>query len=335
MASPSQSSALTVLERQLEPLAPRFQAALAGMMPVERLIRTVMVSVERLPALLDCDRQSVLMAAMSAACLGLEVDGVTGQAYLIPFKGRAQLVIGYKGMNTLAARGGFTITGDVVREGDTFEFEKGSSAYVRHVPSFGNQGRIVAAWAVATHRDRPPIVEVMGVDEIMAVKGKSPGARRSDSPWNDPSIGFPAMAAKTVKRRLGRSLPLSTMQLAARLDEAHEEQGKPAWITPDRGLEIDGQAERAGVYEDSPTPSAGALTGPADAPPDLTDAERDRILEDARDKSSDGAAVFNAWRKTLSPAQNAVLDPIKGELSQRMKAAKERAEKAAPAEVSA
>jgi RecT family len=32
---------------------------------------------------------------MSAACLGLEVDGVTGQAYLLPFKGKAQLVIGY------------------------------------------------------------------------------------------------------------------------------------------------------------------------------------------------------------------------------------------------
>ena len=41
----------------------------------------------------------------------LEVDGVTGQAFLIPFKGRAQLVIGYKGFNTLAARSGLTVTG--------------------------------------------------------------------------------------------------------------------------------------------------------------------------------------------------------------------------------
>jgi recombination protein RecT len=86
---------LVVFEKQLQPLAPRFAQVLGATMPVERLMRTVMISVERLPRLLDCDRQSLFNAAMSAACLGLEVDGVTGQAYLLPFKGKAQLVIGY------------------------------------------------------------------------------------------------------------------------------------------------------------------------------------------------------------------------------------------------
>jgi phage RecT family recombinase len=76
---------------------------------------------------------------MSAACLGLEVDGVTGQAYLIPFKGRAQLVVGYKGYNTLAARSGITITGAVVREGDEFDYQLGSAAFVRHKPK-GSKG---------------------------------------------------------------------------------------------------------------------------------------------------------------------------------------------------
>ena len=71
MTAPSTNTALVALEEQLTPLAPRFEAALAGMMPVQRLIRTVMVSVERLPKLLECDRQSIFMAAMSAACLGL------------------------------------------------------------------------------------------------------------------------------------------------------------------------------------------------------------------------------------------------------------------------
>jgi recombination protein RecT len=96
--------------------------------PVERLMQTIMISCERLPALLKCDRQSLFNSAMSAAVLGLEVDGVTGQAYLIPFAGKAQLVIGYKGFNTLAARSGITITGAVVREGDEFDYELGSAA---------------------------------------------------------------------------------------------------------------------------------------------------------------------------------------------------------------
>jgi len=226
------------LETQLRPLAPHFAQVLGRTMPVERLMRTVMISVERLPMLLTCDRQSIFNAAMSAACLGLEVDGVTGQAYLIPFKGRAQLVIGYKGYTTLAARSGITITGNVVREGDEFDYQLGTAAFVRHKPK-GSKGRITHAWACAQSLDRPAVVEVLDIDELMAVKAKSPGAKRSDSPWNDPSIGFPAMCQKTAKRRLARSMPLNVMQQAARMDEAVDEQGASAWISPDKGVVID------------------------------------------------------------------------------------------------
>src|SRR5260221_9458765 len=115
----SVASELVLFENTLKPLAPRFEQALAGAIPVERLMRSIMVSVERNPALLTkADRQSLLNASMSAACLALEVDGITGQAFFVPFAGKAQLIIGYKGMNTLAARSGLTVQGEVVREGD-------------------------------------------------------------------------------------------------------------------------------------------------------------------------------------------------------------------------
>lgn len=301
MNAPSQNTALVALERQLEPLSSRFAAALAGAMPVERLIRTVMVSVERLPALLTCDRQSIMMAAMSAACLGLEVDGVTGQAFLIPFKGRAQLVIGYKGFNTLAARSGITITGGVVREGDSFEYEKGSAPYVRHKPSLAAiaDRRIIGAWAAATHRERPPVVEVLGIDELMAVKAKSPGAKRNDSPWNDVGgVGFAAMCEKTAKRRLARSLPMSVVQQAARLDAAADEEGRAAWITPDRGLEVEveGEAVAATPYEDSPTPVATQLLNAPDDVGAYIERVRDRIGFPA-----ETAASLHSW--WASPAE--------------------------------
>ena len=238
-------NALVVLERQMAPLAPRFAEVLGKTMPVERLIRTIMISVERNPKLLDCDRQSLFNAAMSAACLGLEVDGVTGQAFLIPFKGKAQLVIGYKGMNTMAARSGITVTGAVVRDGDEFEFALGSDAFVRHVPRLGSSG-IVAAWA-SLRRMGPHVVAVMGIDDLLAVKSKSPGAQRSDSPWNDPNIGFPAMCEKTAKRRLGRSLPLNVMT-AADGRGAHgrgfEEQGAQHLDIPGQGRSDRGRGGR-------------------------------------------------------------------------------------------
>lgn len=266
------SNALVTFERQLQPLAPRFADVLPANVKPDRLIRTVVLSVERLPALLDCDRQSLFNAAMSAAVLGLEVDGVTGQAYLIPFKGRAQLVVGYKGYNTIAARSGITITGAVVREGDQFEYELGSNAFVRHVPTLNNKGRIIAAWATATSHGRPPVVSVMGIDDLLAVKDKSPGARRNDSPWNDPAIGFPAMCEKTVKRRLARSLPLNMMQTAARMDEAVDEQGKAAWISPDRGVVVDGEARDVTDIEAGETPTAEALIGQPVPQPTVTPA---------------------------------------------------------------
>jgi recombination protein RecT len=253
---------IALFERQLAPLAPHFAEVLGKTMPPERLIRTIVVSVERLPKLLECDRQSLFNAAMSAAVLGLEVDGVTGQAYLIPFKGRAQLVIGYKGYNTLAARSGITITGAVVREGDEFDYELGSAAFIRHRPKRGGSDRrIIAAWACAQSLDRPAVPMVMDIDELMAVKGKSPGASRSDSPWNDPKIGFPAMCEKTVKRRLARSMPLNVMHLAARMDEAVDEQGAPAWIDREKGVIVDAEFSPL-PHTNTETPSADDLLAP-------------------------------------------------------------------------
>jgi recombination protein RecT len=292
------TTALTVLENQLKPLAPRLEMVLDKRVPVDRLMQTIMISCERLPLLFDCDRQSLFNSAMSAAVLGLEVDGVTGQAYLIPFAGKAQLVIGYKGFNTLAARSGFTITGAVVREGDEFDYELGSNAYVRHKPKLtGKDARIIGAWACATSKTQPAIVSVLGVDELLAVKAKSPGAKRRDSPWNDPAIGYPAMCEKTAKRRLARSMPLNIMQLAARMDEAVDEQGLAARIDPDRGVIVEGE-----IVEPSKTPTAEQLISPrpsVDAAGSAASSHEtvDKPLEsDAADDFSAAHAYVEKWR---------------------------------------
>lgn len=273
------SNDLVLIENQLKPLAPHFQQVLGPLMPADRLIRTVVVSVERLPALMQCDRQSLFNAAMSAAVLGLEVDGVTGQAYLIPFKNKAQLVIGYKGFNTMAARSGITITGAVVREGDSFDpdYDRGLA---NHKPKLGDESRrrIVAAWARASANNRPAVLKVLSIDELLAIKAKSPGAKRQDSPWNDPQIGFPAMCEKSVKRRLARDLPLNVMQLAARMDEAVDEQGRPAHILPERGVVIEGEFSPVAPREHNETPTASSLIGQTSSPP----TERDETVADTR-----------------------------------------------------
>lgn len=289
-------SELVAFENTLKPLTSHFEQALAGAIPVERLMRSIMVSVERNPKLLEANRQTLLNASMSAACLALEVDGVTGQAFFIPFAGKAQLVIGYKGMNTLAARSGFTVQGEVVREGDTFDYELGDRGFVKHKPKLGTRGPIIAAWATASSMSRPSIISVLGIDDIMDIMKKSPGAKMSDSPWRDMMIGFPAMAAKSAKRRLSRAMPLNAdprFHLAAAMEENFEERGKHSWIDPHRGVQIEGEAGPQIIHEQR---GAEELLAPRQAAPVMPAA---------------GAAIPTAeeyveqWRAIMNAATNA------------------------------
>lgn len=215
-------------------LVDQLGAELASVLPAnirpERLILTIVQCGERTPKLYQCSPRSLQMAALSMGTLNLECDGFTGQGYLIPFKSDAQPVIGYKGFNTLAARNGFVIDGAVVRDGDRFDYQLGTSPFVTHTPMLrGKKAQIVAAWATAMRPGHAPIVAVMGIDEINAVKGKSPGARRSDSPWNDTDIGLPAMAGKTVKRRLARAFPMGWVPIGDTLESCWE-RGQPAGV---------------------------------------------------------------------------------------------------------
>lgn len=307
------STALIALEQQLKPLAQPLAEVLADRMPVERLTRTLLISCERNPKLLECDRQSLLNAALSAAVLGLEVDGITGQAHLIPFKGRAQLIVGYKGYNTLGARSGITITGRVVREGDAFDYDV-AEGWVTHKPVLDNQGRIIAVWAKAAANGRPPVVEVLGIHEILAIKAKSPGARKDDSPWNDAAIGFPAMAEKSAKRRLARSMPLNVYQYAARLEEAFEEQRRPGWIDPARGVQIEGTLVDP---EPSATPTKDEILGTARVvaprepdPPAPAGQTRPQptpavasLEDEARAEASKGEKAFLEWHRSQPRTQ--------------------------------
>jgi recombination protein RecT len=281
---------LTVIKQQFEPLLPRLEDALGAAvahLPVPRLMQTIYFSIEQNPRLIEANRQTLFNAALTFAFLGLEVDGATGQGYLIPFNKRVQPVIGYKGYATLGARSGLTITGDVVRDGDLFEFDLGSAPFVRHRPKLGDTGRkIIGAYACASSHSRPPIVAVIGIDELMAIKKRSPGGAKPDSPWNDPLIGFPAMCAKTAKRRLARGMPLNVFQHAARLEEAFEEAGLTGYIDPTRGVVVEADPTpppTSTMLTQSPPPETGAVYQPdtveapaepaharAQAPPDVS-----------------------------------------------------------------
>ena len=127
------------------------------------------------------------------------------------------LIVGYKGMINLADRAGQTITSEVVRANDEFDYSLGTDQHITHKPRIdGERGEIIGAYAVAIHPDDRKQFKVIGRDEINRAKQSSAAA--SSGPWKTDEA---AMVAKTAVRRLAPFLPLSPeFARAVELDEA-------------------------------------------------------------------------------------------------------------------
>lgn len=260
------ANALTIYEQDLTALQPTFADVVPAGFSVDRLKRTVLISLERTPKLLECTKSSIMQSAVTLAILGLEADGATGQGFMIPFKDKAQTVIGYKGYNTIGARNGYTIRGARVYEGDKFDIDLGRQQPIIHKPDLSPvaQRKLIGCWALATSNVAPAIPVWLGIDELEAVRMKSPARNKSDSPWNDPSIGRPAMYEKTAKRRLARAMPLSAYVNGAVMEEMHEERGLHSWIDPRAGVTND-----AGLALTEIQPPAGDALDNITDPPSL------------------------------------------------------------------
>ncbi len=81
-------------------------AEILGDYQASAYISSVLIAVANNPQLMTCTPQSIVTAAMRAATLRLSCDPATGQAHLVPFKNKATLIIGYKGLRDMAVRTG-------------------------------------------------------------------------------------------------------------------------------------------------------------------------------------------------------------------------------------
>ena len=210
------------LRKVLEAKRADFESLLPARLTPDRLIRVALTAVNKTPALLNCSFESVLESLMTAAQLGLEPGGPLGGAYLVPFKGRCQLVPGYRGLIDLARRSGeiLTIEARTVGVNDAFEVEYGDTPRLYHKPDLdepvttAEQLRYV--YAVAQLRGGGRQFEVMTRKQVDAIRAASQG--RDHAPWSN---HYPEMARKTVVRRLVKYLPVSSeLQDALSLDEA-------------------------------------------------------------------------------------------------------------------
>lgn len=197
---------------------PEIRKAIPKGMDGGRFARIALTMLPGRPDLLDCDAKTILGGILQAAAWGLELDPVLGMAYLVPYKGKAQIIIGYQGLITLARRSGEVknIVPQTVYEKDEFDYELGLHPKLEHKPSpTPDRGKPIGYYAVATMRQGPPEFRFMWYHEVQAIRARS---RAKDSgPW---VTDEEAMSWKTVIRRLCKYLPRTVdLAKAIQMDE--------------------------------------------------------------------------------------------------------------------
>lgn len=228
------SQDMITYSKQLAQYSDSFARVLPSHMSIDKLTRMAESAARINPALLTCERGSLMRSIMTGAILGLEIDGVTGQAFLVPYRDRVQLIVGYKGYITLAFNSGYLLEGRVVRQNDRFEFEYGLHpkcvhSYQAPHATDEQRGPIVAAYSVARNSEHQlSSFRVVMLDHIHKIRDNSQAykyakSKGKDTPWIS---NFEEMAKKTAIRAHADELPLN-VQRAIALEQKHDDTGQP------------------------------------------------------------------------------------------------------------
>jgi recombination protein RecT len=219
---------IATLRELFDRAKPEIEKVVPRHLSTDKLLKVALVAAGRNPMLLQCTPQSILQGVMTAAQLGLDVGGLLGSAYLVPYKNNkknpptyeAQMIVGYRGMIDLARRSGkvLDIDAHTVHAGDKFELSFGTAPNILHVPKLdGPAGPVIGAYAIAFIRDGSPHAEFMTLEQLEAIRKRS---RASDSgPWQ---TDREEMQRKTVVRRLAKYLPLSAEDQLTRAMEIED-----------------------------------------------------------------------------------------------------------------
>lgn len=280
------SQQLTKLRTELEEKRETIFAAAAAHIRPERFNELVARACIKNPDLLSCARSSLFLSAAQAASLGLEIDGVLGHAYLIPFKGQATLVPGYLGLKELAYRSGLisSIETGRVHVDDEFEWERGTQQFLKHRPSdSAASGSATHVYAIVRTVTHGTIFDVMSWAQVEAHRNKfSKGWQRKDSAWQTSPV---AMAEKTVLRKVLKLCPLSAELQRLMQEEEHAEviegfqNGEEA---PPTDLDAAAKVMLGETQDEGPSAFDGPMYGHSDDG-SLTPAEQARMAQSQMD----------------------------------------------------
>lgn len=178
-----------ILERFADVLGERSARAYVG---------SVILAVANSEHLQACTHVSIITAALQAASLRLSCDPQMKQAYLVPFKGRAVLIVGYKGLQDMAIRTGQYRSIHVHRlEHQRVEFDPLTGAARLETILGDKQPGYVASFQMVNGFAKSVYMTVEEIHDH--AKQYSAGYARKDGAWQ---TNPEAMERKTVLRRL-------------------------------------------------------------------------------------------------------------------------------------
>lgn len=183
-----------------------------GISPQEFMIK-VINAVKKTPDLLKCTPQSLFGSILYFAEVGLPFNTPEGFGYILPYKNKgiveATPIIGYKGLIEIAYRNPKvkSIRIQSVYENDEFSYEYGTEEYIKHKPSMGIRGGLVAVYAIAKIDGIDPLFVVVHKPELDKIQKLSKSGGSEYSPYNNGTDVFNVMQSKVAIKLLFKTLP--------------------------------------------------------------------------------------------------------------------------------
>lgn len=159
--------------------------------------------------LANCNVDSIIDACVTVAQLNLDLSPALSHAYIVPFKGRVQLIVSARGYTALLARTGWKIKSYIVNEGDEFDYTMdGFEESVKFKKNIDNEDEIFKyAVALALSPDGTLYIEIMNAKQIDKHR-KVSSNQKGENPTGVWADWFDEMAMKTVIKKLVKKLPM-------------------------------------------------------------------------------------------------------------------------------
>lgn len=278
--------------KELEPIldrrGDRLDQLLAGTgIPRERFIGMTIQAVARQPKVLQCTQDSIVLAVLTVAEMGLIPSGAPGGAYLVPYGAECGYIVAYQGLITMAMRSGVLIDvyGKPVYSADEFDVVEGTEPRIDHHPSLsGDRGTITHFYAVGHLANGGRQQHVMTLAEVEAIRDRN--RQWEKGPWG--TADWIEMGRKTPVRNLMKYVPTALTPLQAQALEGEDRwadaPAEPRQMSSRRqrllmhavgGAEPDSTVTTGANGADSPNVNASdgvaALGGPEDADEGMPD----------------------------------------------------------------